>query len=60
MKSGLECLRCPGCGAPVYAGETKCRYCGKMHDWKTILSRLPDDYEVLFADEIPVEIVKRG
>ena len=57
MTDGLSRLRCPGCGAPVYAGDEKCRYCGRGHDWAAILRALPEEYEVLWADERPVEIV---
>ena len=59
MTDGLSCLRCPGCGALVCAGDRKCRYCGRVHDWKTILARLPEEYAVLWANEIPVEIVRK-
>ncbi|MBR4334400.1 MAG: hypothetical protein IKP72_17135 [Clostridia bacterium] len=57
MRDKLSCLRCPGCGAPVYAGDEKCRYCDRRNDWEAIERALPDDYEMLWADGIPVEIV---
>ena len=60
MTDGLSCLRCPGCGAPAHAGDAKCRYCGRVHDWESILARLPEEYAVLWADGIPVEIVGKG
>lgn len=55
----LSCLRCQGCGAPVYAGDVKCRYCGRVHDWESIMQHPSKKYEVLRVDEIPVEIVKK-